>query len=337
MTHQRNLPNTSRKITNNGKPLLASKPGSPDSQKSNTINNKTSAELLLGWDDLPAWRQDNHYILSAYRQTSYSYRRSFHSLFYLHNESVNIHTHLSAALLFLVISVYFHSTISTYLSLPASASSPSLLLAQRLRPADVTAFSFFFAGAIACLGISATYHMISNHSPVVNQLGNQLDYVGIVALITGSFIPSIYYGFCGERGLQVIYWGMISTLGIACTTVSLAPKFRTPVWRPFRASMFVAMGLSAVVPVLHGLKIYGVAQMNQQIGLLWLVGQGVLYILGAGIYAARIPEKWRPGKFDVWGSSHQIFHVLVVLAAMAHFFGLIKAFQYSKENGICGI
>ena len=52
--------------------------------------------------------------------------------------------------------------------------------------------------------------------------------------------------------------------------------------------MFVALGLSAVVPVLHGLKIYGVAQMNQQIGLLWLVGQGVLYILGAGIYAVSL-------------------------------------------------
>lgn len=49
--------------------------------------------------------------------------------------------------------------------------------------------------------------------------------------------------------------------------------------------MFVAMGLSAVFPVLHGLRLYGVAQMNRQIGLSWLVGQGALYILGAGIYA----------------------------------------------------
>ena len=49
--------------------------------------------------------------------------------------------------------------------------------------------------------------------------------------------------------------------------------------------MFVAMGLSAVFPVLHGLKVYGIEKMNDQIGLTWLVGQGVLYILGAGIYA----------------------------------------------------
>lgn len=49
--------------------------------------------------------------------------------------------------------------------------------------------------------------------------------------------------------------------------------------------MFVAMGSSAVFPVLHGVKLFGVAQMNRQIGLSWLVTQGFLYILGAGIYA----------------------------------------------------
>jgi adiponectin receptor len=63
------------------------------------------------------------------------------------------------------------------------------------------------------------------------------------------------------------------------------PSFRTPKWRPFRAGMFVAMGLSAVIPVLHGVFLFGVNQLERQIGLSWLVLQGVLYISGAAIYA----------------------------------------------------
>ena len=139
--------------------------------------------------------------------------------------------------------------------------------------------------------------------------------------------------------------------------VVLFPRFRTPAWRPFRAFMFVAMGLSALFPVLHGVKTFGVAQMERQMGLSWLVTQGVLYILGAGIYAvsglhcecrracqhfnsntrlmmlqARIPEKLAPGSFDIWGSSHQIFHVLVVMAAGAHLIGLLKAFDYAHSS-----
>lgn len=65
----------------------------------------------------------------------------------------------------------------------------------------------------------------------------------------------------------------------------MLPKFRLPQWRPFRAAMFVAMGLSAVVPVIHGLRMYGREQMEKQIGLSWLLGQGILYVSGAAIYA----------------------------------------------------
>jgi predicted membrane channel-forming protein YqfA (hemolysin III family) len=54
--------------------------------------------------------------------------------------------------------------------------------------------------------------------------------------------------------------------------------------------MFVAMGLSAIFPVLHGLELYGIEEMRDRIGLTWLVLQGFLYILGAGLYAVRSPE-----------------------------------------------
>ena len=155
----------------------------------------SSTPPLLRWSALPPWQKDNQYILAHYRPASYSYSACFQSLFYLHNESVNIHSHLLGAFLFLCLS------ISIYLFREYPVSS-----------ADIIAFSCFFTGAIVCLGMSATYHAISCHSPSVNRFGNQLDYVGIVALITGSFIPSVYYGFYCETGLQKIYWAMAGTV-----------------------------------------------------------------------------------------------------------------------------
>ena len=148
--------------------------------------------LLLHWDHLPEWQQDNRYIHTHYRHPSYSFLRSFQSLFYLNNESVNIHSHLWAALFF----AFFG--LSIYLSNHSLTTS-----------ADVLAFAAFFGGATLCLGISACYHTISNHSSRVNQLANQLDYVGIVALITGSFLSSLYYGFYCDPMHQKIYWTMV--------------------------------------------------------------------------------------------------------------------------------
>jgi adiponectin receptor len=100
--------------------------------------------------------------------------------------------------------------------------------------------------------------------------------------------------------------------------------------------MFVLMGLSAVFPVLHAQRLYGFSQLRDSIGVDWVLLEGFLYILGAGIYAARFPERLRPGTFDIWGSSHQIFHVLVVLAAMSHLVGLVKAFdhEHSSRDGM---
>jgi len=65
-------------------------------------------------------------------------------------------------------------------------------------------------------------------------------------------------------------------------------RFRTPAWRPYRAGMFVALGLSAVFPIFHGLELYGIHEMRDRIGLVWLVLQGFLYILGAGLYAVSL-------------------------------------------------
>ncbi|KAH7304834.1 hemolysin-III channel protein-like protein Izh2 [Rhexocercosporidium sp. MPI-PUGE-AT-0058] len=266
------------------------------------------------WDDLPSWQQDNHYIHSGYRPASASFKKSFASLGYLHNESVNIYSHLLGAVVFSAAGVFIYAAIKPRYETAALS--------------DILAFGCFFLGAALCLGMSGTYHTISNHSPVVAKFGNKLDYVGIVFLITGSFIPSIFYGFYCHPHLRELYWIMICSLGVGCATVSIFERFRTPAWRPYRAGMFVLMGLSAVFPVLHGLQLYGVHEMRDRIGLTWLVLQGFFYILGAGLYAARWPERSWPGSFDIWGSSHQIFHVLVVMAAASHLYGLLRAFDF---------
>jgi adiponectin receptor len=51
----------------------------------------------------------------------------------------------------------------------------------------------------------------------------------------------------------------------------------------------------------------------------------------------RIPERYRPGKFDLVGQSHQIFHVLVVVATGLHLVGLLTAYDYEYHHPRCGV
>lgn len=151
--------------------------------------------LVLLWADIDAWQRDNQFIQSGYRPASGSFKRSFASLGYLHNESVNIYTHLLGSILFSVLGAMLYAVIR-----PRYASATQ---------ADVLVFSCFFLGAALCLGMSATYHTICNHSYEVSRIGNKFDYVGIIFLITGSFIPSIFYGFYCYPKLQETYFTMV--------------------------------------------------------------------------------------------------------------------------------
>lgn len=163
-----------------------------------SLEKRVEKALTVLWDDLPSWQQDNAYIHSGYRPASASFKKSFGSLGYLHNESVNIYSHLLGALFFSSCGVVLYTMIKPRY--------------EKATTSDVLAFGCFFAGAAACLGMSATYHAISNHSPVVAKFGNKLDYVGIVFLIAGSFVPSIFYGFYCHPRLQEFYWTMVRNL-----------------------------------------------------------------------------------------------------------------------------
>ncbi|KAI2640644.1 HlyIII-domain-containing protein [Hypomontagnella submonticulosa] len=292
-------------------------------QVAKDVEHKIASALLVLWDDLPAWRRDNHFILSGYRPDSNSYWRSFSSLFYVHNESVNIWTHLFGALFFPTIGTWLYHVIA-----PRYASANS---------SDTLVFACFFAGAVLCLGMSATFHAISNHSEEVAKWGNKLDYSGIVFLIVGSFVPALYYGlFCLPK-LMTVYLYSIFLLGLGCGIVSWVDQFRSPQWRPYRAAMFVGLGVSGIVPVCHAVSIYGYQSLDERMGLSWVLFQGFLYIFGAFLYAIRWPERSFPGTFDIWGSSHQLFHILILLAAASHLTGMAKAFDYhhSIMGGQC--
>lgn len=49
--------------------------------------------------------------------------------------------------------------------------------------------------------------------------------------------------------------------------------------------MFASLGLSGVVPILHGIRIYGYQGLEDRTSVSWVILQGALYIFGAVLYA----------------------------------------------------
>lgn len=87
----------------------------------------------------------------------------------------------------------------------------------------------------------------------------------------------------------VLTRAQITTNSIACAIAAVSDKFRSPAFRPIRAAMFVGLGLSAIFPVMSGLNLYGLGALRERIALDWLVAHGLMYIIGAAIYAVSPP------------------------------------------------
>ncbi len=151
---------------------------------------------LLTFKEIPEWHRDNNCILAGYRPISHSAEACLASWFYIHNESVSIYSHLIPAILFLLAEAVIHPLFVV--------RYPNATIGDRL------VFVVFLTTATVCLGLSAAYHTLVNHSKRVSGLSLRCDFVGIVTLTQGFFISGIYIGFYCEPKLRWIYWGMVS-------------------------------------------------------------------------------------------------------------------------------
>lgn len=276
-----------------------------------------------GWNvvhhhTLPDWLKDNEFLFRGHRTPTNSFLACFKSIFRIHTETGNIWTHLLGMIAFLGIAAYF-------------LTRPTMEVQWQ----EKAVFSAFFLGAILCLGFSWIFHTVYCHSERVGRLFNKLDYCGIALLTIGSFVPWLYYSFYCRIEPKITYLVLIFVLGSCCIVVSMWDKFAQPKFRPVRAGMFVGLGLSGVIPALHYVITDGFWHAINKAALGWLVLMAFLYIFGAVIYAARIPERLFPGKFDIWFQSHQIFHMFVLAGAFVHYHGISEIANYRLTLGDC--
>lgn len=293
-------------------------------------SNEDVSHRLCTFDELPKWHQDNPYIRSHYRVVSNSYNACIQSLVYLHNETMNIYTHLLPAITLALVLPMLQINISrVYADAPWT---------------DRFMLTLTPMTALLTLSLSSTYHTFMNHSPFVSSCCLLMDFSGILGLILASFVTGIYVGFYESSFHQRVYWSMIASLTTISAFLTLHPKLQGPLYRSHRTAAFILTALSGFAPVIHGVCLHGVRTAYHERGVKWWLAEGFWYGVGATFFASRFPEKWAfyrdlrmqtqgqvgrrwMGRFDVWGHSHQIFHACVVLGAACHCWGVWEAWR----------
>ncbi|MFL5813990.1 MAG: hemolysin III family protein [Bdellovibrionia bacterium] len=166
----------------------------------------------------------------------------------------------------------------------------------------VTASIIYSLALTSLFAISALYHVPT--WPTQTRLWlKRLDHSAIFILIAGTATPIFEVGLSGDmrtQALTLIWTG--ASLGI------LQSIFWTNAPKALVALLCVALGWLGAPYLLPLAPLVGIQ------GMWLLVSGGVVYSLGALVYALRKPDL-KPGVFGY----HELFHALVIVAAGLHY------------------
>jgi hemolysin III len=160
-----------------------------------------------------------------------------------------------------------------------------------------------YAGAVsALLGTSALYHRVT-WRPAARRWMRRLDHSMIFVLIAGTYTPVALLALHGTlaKAILIVLWA-----GALGGVIFKLLWIDAPKW--LFAGVYIALGLVTAAVI---------GELPSAIGWLGLAGLvtgGVLYTLGAIVYATQRPDPV-PKVFGY----HEVFHALVLAAASLHY------------------
>ncbi|KAG8710298.1 hypothetical protein FRC09_000193, partial [Ceratobasidium sp. 395] len=238
---------------------------------------------LIRYCELPEKWRNNEFVEGGYRFIpGAKWPALIWSAFEMHNETVNIHTHLIPLLAILSVLPLswtqlthsydlntliptiplpslpllpnipilsssiptFHPSLPTFPSIPFSPLPAS--------PADALPKFLFLLAAAACLACSTAWHTLAGCSDLWwLEAGARVDYVGIGWLISASVSGVMYYGFACQPGWMRVYISAAIATGIAGSILPFQGWFNERRNKKWRIAFFLVCACSAVVPLAH--------------------------------------------------------------------------------------
>jgi hemolysin III len=158
------------------------------------------------------------------------------------------------------------------------------------------------ASLVLMFTASSLYHLVRT-TPARELWLRKLDHVAIYLLIAGTYTPVCVIVLTGawRWGLLLAIW-LLAAIGIAFKLAYM----KTPRW--LTVALYLIMGWLGVVgfgPLLEALPLPAFG---------WLLAGGLLYSVGAVIYATRRLD-FLPGVFGF----HEVWHIFVSAAGTAHY------------------
>eukprot|EP00667_Euglena_gracilis_P012153 EG_transcript_12458 len=260
-----------------------------------TSSPRKQKKLLASFDSVfTLFREVNPYLKSGFRRPNVCWASAVQSVTQVHNETINIWIHLVAGL--------YHTV---------------LLFVEEYHP---MMWAALLTGAV-CFYLSAAYHTFRYMSPMAFQWWLKVDHFGCVVFIAGSNLTWLQIIYSCQSDLRRFYSSFV-LMGAASTLIIPLLPIKTRVWlaallhyklydlaEPF----LVLTAFASAAGILHHLYLRGMDPIGKHFFF-----EVSLYSMGFLVFLSKVPERLIPRVFDIWGNSHQLWHLFIVLSDLWH-------------------
>lgn len=247
--------------------------------------------------EIPIWTK-NRYIVSGYRKSSSNKLGYIISIFKIHNETINIWTHFIGLLYFLY----------------------NLILNVN----ENIALVLYEIVCVICFGISTIYHTYMPYSQKNYMLLLKLDLISIILNIVTSNILIYHYWFWCYDDIKKVY-NIISLLYLGIGFVIL---LNVDIIKQYNyiLAYYSLYNFGIVISYYH-IYIISYGNVNEIIKYNFIKP---LQYFGIGfiIYTTKMPERSISQYFDIYGSSHQLWHIFSFTGSYYYHEEIIKNINY---------
>lgn len=263
---------------------------------------------LLKIDDAPSYVREKA-ITTGYRHPL-CYTGCIRSMFWLHNETVNIWTHL------LGFAYFFYLMERNFNTQQSHNRSTS----------DLVAVTIQLVTYQVCMLFSSLFHTFLCHSEKVKVTWQEADHAGILLALWGTYARLIvtkfscfpvslcFHLFCISSIFGLVFFNKFRSLFVTSKNGSKDADSSEKRENGVQLYLFLALSLYAVAPFAHWISISPALvqhNVNSQM-ITWMFFPYCVGGLGLFFYLSRVPEcLLSHGKVDMWGASHQIWHMLI--------------------------
>jgi adiponectin receptor len=265
------------------------------------------------------FHEANSFVQTGYRKPCSNLGCALASMFTVHNETGSIWIHLIGAFAFLFYALCHRSEVK-------HTQAPELLLLSAVC-------------CVLCFFFSTAYHLFRFMSRDIFKFWLQWDHMGCAVLILGSNYCWLQLLFACHPLIRDCYTAVLccgTSVAVLCHAFPanvkqwLTNKLKVKDYE-LSEVFLVPSAFSGLVALIHYLCINGYTDITQHGIILTL-----FFTAAFAVFITKVPERYFPRRFDIWGNSHQLWHLLLVIASAWHMLG-VQQYGYLIHAHHCGL